>query len=443
MSIADVKAMELAARADAVAIGSPALPLIDAAIAECDAALGDAPSWPAWRRAIADKDVMHALPGTRASLLAAIGACYDGAVAGLHPIFGWNGYALATDALLLAAASGHYQSTGPGWHNFAFRLDLAADALAWAVDFAGSRLTIDANGLLDAQGRADIAHPYYPDLRPCGRHTYQSAIAINARHRVALFGSMATAGQDQTPWYKGGPQVDTYDWLAHDYDKPASVDAADSPYIPRIPFTEHIGGNRWTPEALNLYVPSVAKHPDTEDVYWTSSEGFFKWAQATNLWSRLTLTNSTSATRYWWYRGSCVDRLRGSNGAGRWFTFQKNNSTGAWNVVWIDLGNAYRVDTMPLSGAIASLGALGDSHMVHDLDSDRYVYVGGTGSNGTQTTKMCAINPDSGVVSEIATVYLPVNGCHTRLQWSRKYGGLFYWGRSIDDMQFMATRLAA
>lgn len=312
----------------------------------------------------------------------------------------WGGLAAGPTTWWSAASSGHNL-----WWNPVIKIDLSADAPKWVLAYPSSK-------------QSDVTkNAYYADGLPTGRHTYNRTQYINGANasdgldRVLLFGSFAAYAIDFSTegGYGGGPIVDGYRVAAGKWD-PAGT---------------------WPDTLFHATLPSIAKDPRNDDVYYSAEYTVAKWSAKTNTWSLLQGRPSFSDTKMdaWNYYPSIVDAKRN-----QLIGLINANGYGAEGIKGIAL---QRMDlatngltTVRVTGALAS--STQGAALVHDVDSDRYVYV----TAGT----VYAIDPVSAASTIIGKVQPPVVSEETRLAYFPALGGVAYLARFASNIAFMPTR---
>jgi hypothetical protein len=354
----------------------------------------------------------------------------------------WNGFgANSTGKIWVSLASGHEQNNNQGWQNFTASINLNVDVPAWTLEHVGtSRTWLEAwpfpynpvdpeNPTTTERFRGALGGNHYPaslassqaglrDGLPVGRHTYHSQVVIESTNRLMTFSGYAQAGIDYSLFGRS-MKVDGYDIVNHLYDPPDT-------------YTDVPGSAQGNPA-------TVARHPDSENVYWCNSGPLFRrWNKADGTWTSLTITGLTSPDkRFIYYKGSLIDAVRS-----KWVGISLST-----DLVSIDVSNE---SASSLAGTWVALSipqttTYADySDLVHDLDNDRYIWLGGqsntnTAPTGTLTT-CYAITPDTGVMTAINTVLSPINGCQNRMHYFSNLGVIAYVPNFFSNVLVMRTR---
>jgi hypothetical protein len=308
----------------------------------------------------------------------------NGSRMGAVVINAWSGLAAGPTTWWAAANGGHDQGSGVQWENKVYKIDLAADVPQWTLVHPGSprdKVTVDS---------------HYADGLPTSRHSYYSSQFINARNRVMQFGAAAPYAIGMGPGtFGGGPVVDGFNITTGQWD-PART-------YPDIP--------------LFWIAASVAKHPDSEDVYVAARGKFAKWTQATNSWSMIT-PKGFSGSQSWEFKPSVIDVVRN-----RWTHLAGSR------LASVDL-TTYAASVMPITGPMPP--AEDYSPLVHDLDNDRYLTV--------QGTTVYTIDPVTGMSAVLATVPKHVNGVHNRFAYFPNLGGIAFLPSFASNILFIPTR---
>lgn len=321
-------------------------------------------SYPAWRQP---------LPVGTFSTIANT-ANMNGTTANTGTINAWNGFAASDNTWFSALNGGHADS----WENKVIKFDFSQAAPKWTLVNNGSNAPGAANAL------------YYPDGLPASRHTYYTAQYVKTRNRLIMMGSPAVWGTGSA----GGPNVDGFDLAANRWDAAGSW--------PSIPFASGTVG-------------AVAKHPQTEDIYYGNNGKFGRWIMTTGLWE----TFSVPGNPQWMFKPTLIDVARN-----RWV------EAAGQTLYFIDLATKQYT-----SRAITGMGSnqIGDyAGMTHDLDNDRYV----VNAAGVIFT----VDPASGAAQQIAILPVPVNGSSSRFTYFKDLGGIAYLPTFASNVYFMPTR---
>ncbi len=316
-------------------------------------------------------------------------------------IIAWCGATLKRQGsvYLIGAAGGHADYAG----NEVDALQLNTASPQW-VQLRGP--SADSDVINAAQ--------FYLDRRPSATHTYWASQFINARNRLLVMPSPGM-GAAFIPPPPGG-------W-------PYSGDAG-------YTFSFNMGTNDWdAPEYIDRYTGSgdftaafVAKHPVTEDIYYNRyPSGWWRWTQATNVWTKLNNTNNYPPGNY---AGAAIDPTR--------------------NLI-LAIGGGYPAQVRDLNGNLISVtfGGLGagainlDSYpgVLYDEANDRFLVVFNTGSS----IKIRRINPANWAVDEPAVTGTPPldrrNGVLNSVQYVPELGGIVMATTYSGNVYFM--RLSA
>jgi len=350
--------------------------------------------YPAWRRAMPNKDQVYEIAGT-----SGMPGNIPGPVGGT-PIVGGIGKAFADLASWGGFAADRLRSTWWGvaqggdaiqWSNKVYSVDLRADLPQFTIDFLGTdETTAKASPYNSA---------YYSDGLPKARQTYYDVKFDHARRRCIMVLCSAAFGVDAT-----FDVTDGYDTVAHAYD-PAGTWAASG--------IMSDGGN--------TLVHVTTQDPRNDDIYITGVGGVFKkWTQATAAWST-PLRGGPS----WGFRGGCIDPTRN-----KWMYFDGNVNT-------LDL-------TSWASAVGATSGAAIPAYLdyaapLYDEDNDRYlVFCGDTA--GSHAGTVHAIDPVTRVATKIADVPMPDNGWLSKVAYFPKLGGVAALPGYSSNILFLPTR---
>jgi hypothetical protein len=180
---------------------------------------------------------------------------------------------------MLGAAGGHADYAG----NEVDALALNVDAPQWVQLRAPS-----------ANANIINASQFYLDKRPSATHTYYATQFINSLNRLVVMPSpgMGNPGLPAPPasWpYANGTSNDFFSFSVDigDWDAP-----------------EHFAA---FPADGDFTAALVAKHPVTEDIYYSRnySDGWYRWSSTSNTWTKL-----SNVSRGPWYAGSAIDPKR-------------------------------------------------------------------------------------------------------------------------------------
>jgi len=357
--------------------------------------------YPAWRQG-KGKDAFFAIPNTAQMAgnmqLQVIGTNGSRNV-GKAPqdINAWSGFAHDDTSWWGVALGGHADQ----WSNKVFKVDFSADQPQFVMQYAGSPWS-QVPSLTDMFNNT---WSYYYDGLPAARHVYYGNHYVKKLNRVMM--SYASA-----VWSASGfsqPTVNGFRTTDLQYDP-----AGTWPNLARFgPGT--------------MLVPTMAKHPVTEDIYYSNSDGFQKWSSDTGAWSIL----SVGSPNQWLYHGSVID-----SGRNRWVY------CAGGNLEFLDLSSgAYSM--LPVSGDanFASDAAQPLSALIHDLDNDRYLlFVGNSNATPPAPGRVYAINPASGAATKIADIPAAFNGVIARATYFQALGGVAYLPEYNSNILFMPTR---
>jgi hypothetical protein len=349
-----------------------------------------AATFPQWRQGL-PVGVFSEIPNT--ANLSGAAAQYPDAS---YIIDVWNGLAPGPTSWWSAAASGH-----GAWINPTLKIDFAADAPKWTLVHPGTKAS-DVNYLA-----------YYNDGLPTSRHTYYTTQFISAAHdrngldRVMLFTSYAAYGIGIPNAFSGGPQVDSF----------------------------QVATSQWDPagtfEPIPAYSPllSIAKHPQTEDIYACADYTLQKWTASTGKWTALTTTGARLLG--WNYMPSMVDgkrnRLIG-------ITDGRPYYGPTIRLQAIDLATLVLTE-YPITGSLASKTMSEGSMLVHDPDNDRYLFF----NQESGSVQVYSINPGDGASTWLLTAPGPVYNINGRVAYFEKLGGIAYLPRYSSNVLFLPT----
>jgi hypothetical protein len=254
---------------------------------------------------------------------------------------------------------------------------------------------------------------YYLDGKPGATHTYSQSHFINSQNRLVILSrdgvSSANTFPDPPPNF---PYVDerwskSFNLSTGDWD-PAT-------HIPPFP------GSGDTPGAL------CAKHPWTEDVYYSRNmgSGWYRWTRESNVWSRLSGTSRSP-----WYCGAAIDPTR-------------NRMLVAGGYAPINpllMG----LDGSDLRGTFGGLGptalrVTGYPGAMYDEAADQFIVV----HNGSANIEIVAVDAGSLSVSRPPVTGTPpanrINGIHNSCQYVPELRGLVIANKHAGNVYFMRT----
>ncbi|MEP7062485.1 MAG: hypothetical protein ABI881_08800 [Betaproteobacteria bacterium] len=293
----------------------------------------------------------------------------------------WNGLGAGQTQWWSLANGGHEDSS----ENKVIAIDLADNVPTWKVVNPGSAPQ-------DVPPKINLL--YYFDGLPASSHSYYTTQYIGARDRVMRFSTGVVWGNGNG----GGPVVDGFRLQDKRWDPQGTW--------PSVPI------------ALSTVVTTIAKDPETEDVYVANNGSFAKWTQVTNTWATFL---PIGPEVQWQFHGSVIDVLRK-----RWVF-----AGGLRSLDMIDLVTHAHFK-LALTG-IDDAPPFGDyDAIVHDLDNDRYLLQ--TGS------RVYGIDPNNGAATIVATVPVAATGPLSRFAYFATLGGVAYLPDFSSNILFMPTR---
>lgn len=198
-------------------------------------------------------------------------------------IIAWCGATLkrSGSVYMLGAAGGHGDYTG----NEVNALALNAETPTW----------VQLRGPTPNEYVIGNSTQFYLDYRPAAAHTYYATQFINSMNRMIVMPSEGPFGIGAAPpagWpYMGRTLVYSFNMTTGDWDRP------DSPTYFK-PF----------PGSGDETACLCAKHPVTEDIYYSrnsSTSGWYRFSATANTWTKL--SNESRST---WYAGAAIDPNR-------------------------------------------------------------------------------------------------------------------------------------
>ena len=257
------------------------------------------------------------------------------------------------------------------------------------------------------------AAQFYLDKRPAATHTYYASQFIDSLDRMMVFasgglnGSFPTAPADFP--YIGDTRSFSFNLALGDWDAPDYV----------APFPG--GGDR--------LACLCAKHPWTDDVYYSRSygTGWYRWTSISNTWIRL-----SDAARAPWYAGAAIDPVRG-----------RMLLVGGYSPLPAEVRN---LDGTLVPITFTGLGASaleisGYPNVSYDEANDRYVVMFNAGG----VIKVLRVHPQTWWVDEPAmTGSVPTaraNGLHNAVQYVPELRGLVVANRHNGNVLFVRTAL--
>jgi hypothetical protein len=482
------------ARGDAVAITSPVLPRIDAAIAEYDAANPSQSQWPAWRRAMTVAGGLQKIPGTDPRLRGVPGiAAYDY----------WTSPLWTDDGICIWPTPGGHNadSASPGHRNTSWAMTLwhddpgatiqkvndgtpesyfragvngpaYLDGGAVTYTYGLYRQTAIDNGFVssgDYRG-ANIwwynehicpQRNYYPGPLPdtwvrapdhgwYNRQYIAAAHAFDGQARAIIFGMAAPRGpagtqsRQQVDGLKIGP-LGGPEWV---WDRPAApgVDPRTEAGAGSGVWQRHPNPGQTGSSIVAVY----ARDYRNGKIYrWSGgSYGlsvFDPSIASGERWTILSPTPFAAAPNNLDGKPFLVDTLRNR------LVILANATIGDgetpariryWN---LSAGGALQfVDTDLYSAASAPRKPLGDyQNAVHDRDNDRYILL--WREQNPTTERLIAINPDTGAASVLRTgIMLGGTGVFQGMSFQQELGGVVIAGNVgsnfHSDFWFLPTR---
>jgi hypothetical protein len=254
---------------------------------------------------------------------------------------------------------------------------------------------------------------YYLDGRPGATHTYYASQFINSLNRFMVFCRDGISGGNFPSAPAGFPYVGeswskSFNLATQDWDAPG--------YVAQFP------GSGDTTAAL------CAKHPWTEDVYYSRNwgTGWYRWTRESNAWHRL-----SGAGRNPWYAGAAIDPTR-----------NRMLVVGGYSPVDpLLLG----LDGSNLGGAFSGLGAsalrlTNYSGLIYDEASDRFIAVanGGSGRIEITTIEAGSLSVARPMVSGTAPLNR-TNGIHNSAQYVPELRGFVIANKYDGNVFFMRT----
>ena len=322
-------------------------------------------------------------------------------------IIAWNGAALKRQGsvYMLGAAGGHEDYAG----NEVDALQLNTETPRW-VEL--SPPTPNSQIIDRSQ--------FYLDLKPGASHTYSATQFINARNRMIV---VASPGMD----FVSGLPPPPANWPYTDTLASANGSVRS--------FSFNFATNTWDkPDYFASYTGDgdyiaalVAKHPVTEDVYYSRNYGggWWRWTQATNTWSKL-----SDSTRAPWFAGAAIDPIRNR---------------------MLIVGGYVPAEVRDLSGTriSASFGGLGAAALqlgdytgvIYDEVNDVFLVI----YNNLATGNISVLRVDAATwfVDALPITGIPPtnreNGIHNSVQYVPELGGIVIANSYTDNVMFMRT----
>ncbi|MBI2558897.1 right-handed parallel beta-helix repeat-containing protein, partial [Candidatus Woesearchaeota archaeon] len=257
---------------------------------------------------------------------------------------------------------------------------------------------------------------YYLDLKPSATHTYYATQFINARNRMIVVDSpgMGLGGLPNPPagWpYAGDPGYSfSFNLYTNSWDAPEYV-------------SRYTGGGDFT-AAL------VAKHPVTEDIYYSRTYGgeFWKWTQATNSWSKINTNSETN------YAGAAIDPKRN-----RMLVVGSYSGTSNPRIRNLVDASSIPVTFNGLGASVLQLS--GYPGVVYDEANDKFLVFYNSGSG----IKIYRVDAETMYVdTPSVTGTVPTdrqNGIQNSVQYVPELGGIVIANSYDGNVMFMRTSL--
>lgn len=255
------------------------------------------------------------------------------------------------------------------------------------------------------------AAQFYLDRRPSAAHTYYATQFIEPLDRMMVFASPGAFGPfplAPNDWpYLGDKRSFSFNVATGDWDTPD--------YVAQFPGS---GGQ---------FASLCVKHPWTHDVYFSrgSGSGLYRWASASNTWSRL-----SNATGRSWYAGAAIDPLRDQ-----------------MLIVGGYIASPPEVRALDSSKIAASFSGLGASVLtlsgypavIYDEAMDRYVVAFNSGA----FIKILYVHPETWLVDEPAMAGIApaarANGVQNAMQYVPELRGFVVANRHNGNVYFVRT----
>lgn len=292
------------------------------------------------------------------------------------------------------------------------------------ADYAGNevdalRLNTENPAWVQLRGptpNSDIVNStaYYLDGRPGASHTYYQSQFINSLDRFMVFCRDGVSGPGLFP----EPPVG-FAYVGEQYSKSFNLATGDwdpAIYIPTFP------GTGDTPGAL------CAKHPWTEDVYYSRNygNGWYRWKRESNSWSRLSGTSRSP-----WYAGAAIDPTRDRMLVVGGFS--------AINPLVLNLAGEGQAATFGGLGA-AALRVIGYPGVMYDETLDQYIVVFNTNAGIIDLLTVHAQTLE--VARPAITGVAPasrLNGIQNSTQYVPELRGFVMANKHGGDVYFMRT----
>ena len=373
-------------------------------------------NWPTWRQGrtlgvpfeITNTSSMYPLPAQQVlpSDMVATGGPITSYTIGGHrnDINDWSGFAWDGTAFYGVAEGGHEDQ----WSNKAFKVNLNVNAPQFVILNPGT----PPQQVPTFAGAGAAKTGYFNDGLPGTRHVYYSNHFIARQNRVMMLHGSAMWGLYQSP-HVNGFRLDTNVY-----------DAAGTWPDPNVAFQN--------------IVPTMARHPVTEDVYVgdDSYARFQRWNAAQHTWTTL---NVTGGYPQWIFHGSLIDtRLN------RWVY------CAGLSLECIDLSNpsvfaytTHAITDQSPGSTFASDAASAYTALIHDLDQNRYLLFTGDSNAGPSQARIYAIDPNTYIATKTADLpsnMSPYNGWLSRVGYSAVLGGVAFVPNFETNICFLPTR---
>jgi hypothetical protein len=314
-------------------------------------------------------------------------------------ITAWCGATLRTKGsiYIIGMAGGHADYAG----NEVNALTLNTDAPRWVEKAPPS----PRSQLLDQS-------QFYLDLRPGATHTYYASQFINATDRFVVLASpgMLDPSLPAPPPGWAYANTDKYtpslNWVTGIWEAPTA--------FPKFPSDG------------DFTAALVAKHPVTEDIYYSRnySDGWYKWTRTTNTWSKL-----SNVSRGPWYAGASIDPKRN-----RMLIVGGYGNSQPPEVRNLD-GSSISVNFTGLGASALTLGSY--PGVIFDELNDRYIVL----ANGSSKVELLAVHAQTWEVSRPTLLgtapFNRMNGIQNSVQYVPELRGLVFANSYEGNVYFM------
>ncbi len=364
-------------------------------------------NYPAWRTSMTTVDSVYQILNT-ANMAGNMPATTGG-----RPVVGfgksaldfaaWSGMAADGTSWWGMANGGDYSQ----WSNKVFRVDFTQSQPQYNLVYHGT-----TEAVVTADKAANWDGPYYSDGSPQAAQTYYTLHRCVARNYIFRVAASAV-------------------WTSsHKFSAMTGFNIAANVYDP---------AGTWPDSGLNAsgLVPSIAKHPTTEDIWGTWFGDWHVWSQSTGLW-----TQFTQNTTQWGYHAMVIDASRNR------LVYLECGPTKGGIIEFMDM-TTHTYSAASLTGAGAA-GLTTDAYaehcvLVHDLDNDRYLFFGGnsnpySSNPGPYPGVIYAINPTTHAATKVADIVAPINGWNNRVAYFHSFGGVAFVPAYEYNIFFMPTR---